>query len=458
MKERKDIAVGVFIIVSVGLLIGLLFYFDKIHISNRYNIVKSKFNSVNNLEIGTAVLLGGVKIGKVSDIYIKDDDVIVEMSIKKKIKVYNNSRVVINLKGFIGDVNVNLYNPRNKGKLYNSEKYLKGESPVPLTDLMEKVEKSVETIEKIGQKLNNISFSETEKTFKNINNLVTNLDETVDETKKVMKTSNEIINKNKKNLTELTSKTNKLVDNLNILINTNQEDINKTISLLKDFIKLTHETLDNNDEDINVIINNFKKVTEKLKDLTEKLETDKIEKINEIGPSLLETVGGFKEITQDIKIKLKDLDKGQIKKVIEDTEKVTEDIQNILNNKLEISGKTDINSEGQKSIGLEINLINNKSDNFLDLNLTKNIESSGSYKLILGKNIRKNKIGIGVKNNLFALDYKYKLNNFFDLTFLYTDLDNNNLNIGSDFKFKNTKVYLKYDLDDIYLLGISYEF
>ncbi|MDY0186367.1 MAG: outer membrane lipid asymmetry maintenance protein MlaD [Syntrophus sp. (in: bacteria)] len=105
-KYAMDTIVGIFIVFGV-ILIGYMTV--KLgHVSlfgdDSYKLI-ARFTSVSGLRAGSTVDMMGIEIGRVERLFIDQKDLraVVEMKIKKDIKIYDDAIASIKTEGLIGD-------------------------------------------------------------------------------------------------------------------------------------------------------------------------------------------------------------------------------------------------------------------------------------------------------------------------------------------------------------------
>jgi len=157
MDGKKEFMVGSFVVVGVAILIFSLFFLGKIDRKKDYYTILAEFDTVNNLEIGTPVILSGVKVGKVKAIYLNVNKVIVEMYIKKDIKIRKGARITIVLKGIIGEQLVSIYNlSEGNEEYYKNGDRVQGENPVDLNMMVAKTYDIMDSVQKLTQKVDDM--------------------------------------------------------------------------------------------------------------------------------------------------------------------------------------------------------------------------------------------------------------------------------------------------------------
>ena len=109
-SERKglEFGVGLFIILGLCCLGYLSFTLGNLGFGNDSYVVKAVFPTVAGLKAKSQVTIAGVSIGEVKDILLKNDRAEVIMSIKKGIKLEDDSIASIKTRGIIGEKYVSI--------------------------------------------------------------------------------------------------------------------------------------------------------------------------------------------------------------------------------------------------------------------------------------------------------------------------------------------------------------
>lgn len=104
MKESRktNIKVGITTILAIAILIWVLGWAKRITIAGDYYVVKMKFNSVSGLEIGDHITINGVKMGKVKDIILDGNKVIVEGLIPKYVPLKRDAKAKVEMMDLMG--------------------------------------------------------------------------------------------------------------------------------------------------------------------------------------------------------------------------------------------------------------------------------------------------------------------------------------------------------------------
>ncbi len=99
--------VGAFFILGLAVLLILTIQAEHLTLGGRY-VITSRFPAVNGLTVGDPVTLGGVKIGQVKKISVKDQDVEVVMDIDRGVSVKQDARAAVRMDSLMGGRYVSL--------------------------------------------------------------------------------------------------------------------------------------------------------------------------------------------------------------------------------------------------------------------------------------------------------------------------------------------------------------
>jgi phospholipid/cholesterol/gamma-HCH transport system substrate-binding protein len=117
-RSRLELKVGIFVLICLGLLLGLILQFSKgtTLFRHTYGIILNTSN-VGGLRPRASVLLSGVQVGTVSDIKLAPDgtNVSVMLKIYSEFIIKDDARFEIEQSGFLGDQFVAVYPDANRG-------------------------------------------------------------------------------------------------------------------------------------------------------------------------------------------------------------------------------------------------------------------------------------------------------------------------------------------------------
>jgi len=138
-----ELAVGIFTLIGVlasGILaIGL--GGERLISSGTY--VQAEFDNVSGLERGASVEIGGVPIGRVSDISLRDPIAIVQINLDTGIQIREDDIASIRTKGIIGDRYVKISRGGSDKFIPDGGRMTDTESVVDIEDIIGKIVHSV---------------------------------------------------------------------------------------------------------------------------------------------------------------------------------------------------------------------------------------------------------------------------------------------------------------------------
>lgn len=136
-RLTMETLVGLFVVVGIACLSYLAIKLGKLEvIGGRGYTVLAEFDSVAGLKNGSVVEIGGVEVGRVRDITLKNYRAVVAMSIDPGVKLQDDSIVSIRTKGLIGEKYVRI-TPGASDKLIQPGGRLRDtEDPVDMEQLI----------------------------------------------------------------------------------------------------------------------------------------------------------------------------------------------------------------------------------------------------------------------------------------------------------------------------------
>jgi len=198
MTTRSErIRLGIFVILGLTLILAFLFFtvgralFEK---NDYYTIEYTE--SISGLNIGNAVKMSGVAIGKVEDLNFASNDVgriIVKISVRKEIKIKSDAEAVVEVFGITGMKYIDIVKGSNSAPpLKPGEKIKAGMSKIDMV-----TGKAEDIAAKIEVALNNII------SFTNAENLAT-LSRAINSTGELTRNLNTVVNENRANINTFT--------------------------------------------------------------------------------------------------------------------------------------------------------------------------------------------------------------------------------------------------------------
>src|SRR5438045_2528599 len=108
MAVTNELKVGVMVVISAFVLIVGIMFLKEIRGRSAVTHWKVGFLQVGGLSNGDPVLVQGVKRGDVDDIDLRGRVVIVDLKLRKEIRLTRSSRVAISSQGIVGERTVSI--------------------------------------------------------------------------------------------------------------------------------------------------------------------------------------------------------------------------------------------------------------------------------------------------------------------------------------------------------------
>ncbi|NLK63384.1 MAG: MCE family protein [Fusobacteria bacterium] len=469
--ERKELMAGIFVVIGIGILFFSLFFLGKLDRKKDFYTIMAEFEAVNNLEIGTPVILSGVKVGKVKSIYLEEDKVIVELYIKNSIKIRKGARITIILKGIIGEQLVSIYNltAENEDYYVDGDK-VKGDSPVDMGMMFGKTYDIMESIQNLTDKIENmVNDTSTKDIVENIkiatekiNVVIDKVDILVDNTTEISKKTMGIMDENRETIKRtidsaeiIVRKTELFIEKVDYVVNKKNNEIELLLIDTKKIIENFNELQNRNEQNIDEIVSNFLLLSENLVEITEKIDKDKIVKIQE---DIDETTENIKEIVSDFKSEINRDNAHKIISTIENTEKISETFKRALDNKFVATPEIEVDKDANFYMNLNLNISNNYSDYYVEIGSDNINKTFGKLNLLFGFVDGKNDLSTGILKGKAGMRYKYNFNNNYAFWIKYYDLNKSNILLNAEYNYNKSTLFLRYDIKDLFYIGASYKF
>lgn len=161
-KSRIELAVGIFIIIGLGVLVLFVFFisdFQLIKAGYKFNVV---FGFANGIKLGAPARLAGVDVGEVKDIAIFRDPGTGKTKAKIRVWIQEDTRVPvdsqmwINTLGLLGEKYLEIMPGKNYELTVKENDTIQGKDPVPMEEITEETKKLVLKIEETVDSLNEV--------------------------------------------------------------------------------------------------------------------------------------------------------------------------------------------------------------------------------------------------------------------------------------------------------------
>ncbi|HMK60610.1 MAG TPA: outer membrane lipid asymmetry maintenance protein MlaD [Dissulfurispiraceae bacterium] len=140
-RYRVETVVGIFVLIGIICLGYMTVKLGKVSFfGNNYYSLFADFTSVSGLKAGNAVEIDGIDVGRVEMLSIDQQKqmAVVELKIKKGIKVYDDASAAIKTSGLIGDKYIKI-DPGGSGNILKpGSRISETASPIDLEEMIGK--------------------------------------------------------------------------------------------------------------------------------------------------------------------------------------------------------------------------------------------------------------------------------------------------------------------------------
>lgn len=135
-----ELAVGLFVLVGIFALAYISIKLGKLEIIGKEGyVVYAYFEKSGGIKPGSVVEIAGVEVGKVKSVKLSEDyQAVVEMTIRKDVKIQEDALASIKTKGLIGEKYIQIAPGASERILAQGERIKETESAVDLEELISK--------------------------------------------------------------------------------------------------------------------------------------------------------------------------------------------------------------------------------------------------------------------------------------------------------------------------------
>jgi phospholipid/cholesterol/gamma-HCH transport system substrate-binding protein len=247
-KSRLELKVGLFVLIGLALLAGLLLEFSKglTFFRPTYEIYLQAAN-VGGLKPRAAVLMSGVQVGTVADIQLAPDGKTVSITLRlyKQYDIHKDAQFLIDQSGFLGDQFVAIEPTKNEGEIFQDKDHARAEAPFNLQEFTRSatgfISRIDNTVSNLDQALANVTrLALNPETLTNIAMIVGNLrgfsDRAVvvaDKVNGLLSSNSPAISQSASNLVVFSQRLDQFADGLNGVLATNREAIHLAVDNLQ---------------------------------------------------------------------------------------------------------------------------------------------------------------------------------------------------------------------------------
>ena len=140
METEKKIRIKKFFYGIIAFIILLnLVLTEKNVAGGDVNNYFATFNKIDGVSVGTDVVISGIKVGEVKEIFIKDNYPQISINVNKNIEISDDSSVSIQTDGLFGKKFLLIEIGGNDVYLKNGEKFSFSEDSIVIEDLLGKI-------------------------------------------------------------------------------------------------------------------------------------------------------------------------------------------------------------------------------------------------------------------------------------------------------------------------------
>ena len=140
METEKKIRIKKFFYGIIAFIILLnLILTNKNRVGEDVNNYFATFNKIDGVSVGTDVVISGIKVGEVKEIFIKDNYPQISINVNKNIEISDDSSVSIQTDGLFGKKFLLIEIGGNNVYLKNGEKFSFSEDSIVIEELLRKI-------------------------------------------------------------------------------------------------------------------------------------------------------------------------------------------------------------------------------------------------------------------------------------------------------------------------------
>ena len=140
METEKKIRITKFFYgITVFIILFNLIFTEKNIRGGDVNNYLATFNKVDGVSVGTDVVISGIKVGQVNQVFIKDNYPQISMNINKNLKISDDSSVSIQTDGLFGKKFLLIEIGGNDVYLKSGEKFSFSEDSIVIEELLGKI-------------------------------------------------------------------------------------------------------------------------------------------------------------------------------------------------------------------------------------------------------------------------------------------------------------------------------
>ncbi|WP_298533813.1 MlaD family protein [uncultured Algibacter sp.] len=252
MKITREVKTGILAILGIILFIFGFNYLKGENLLNSSRVFFTEYENVEGLVVSTPVTISGLPVGKVLDIYFKEDGsgkIVVKLLVDSDFEFSKNSSAELYETGLIGGKAIAIMPAFDNAAIAKYGDYLKGGKKAGLTDLVnqrltplqEKIETMMASADELLHNLNDVF---DEQTKDNLKKSIAELSSTMASFKNTSTSLNKMIQDNQEHIDSVLTNASRITSNMADITKTiSDSNIDETIKSLEETLNSFNKTL-----------------------------------------------------------------------------------------------------------------------------------------------------------------------------------------------------------------------
>jgi phospholipid/cholesterol/gamma-HCH transport system substrate-binding protein len=276
---KEEVKAGIIIVSAIAILSVFIVLIGGGQFFQKYDKYYVKVMNAAGIETGAQVKLGGVRIGRITDVrppLKPGEPVTVEIGLKKGSILYEGTKALITQVGFVGDIYLLLSINNTTNRILKPGDVIPSEELMQMDILMAKINALSASVEKL---VNDVDRLFNEKNIKGIESLIGN-------TNSAIVSSTSSIDKIASSLKVSTDKLERVLTEVEDLVKSNKGDVSQLLKKAREDIekagdminsiektsKSVGRSVDHQSKNIDHLVNSMTRTTEELQDLLQEIK------------------------------------------------------------------------------------------------------------------------------------------------------------------------------------------
>ena len=269
-KRSIEIRVGIFVVVCLGLMAGLIWKLGKYEPLTRHTYeINVVFSNVGGIVKDANVLYGGIGVGKVRDITLDQQGLLkvnVALAIYDTVKIRKDAKFVINQSGLLGDRYIDIIPQSATAEFLAPGATVEGSTSVDLSeaihgvvDVLHQAAGTIQRVDKAIQRIDETVLSR--QSLDHVDSSLANIDVATSNAVSLTLSVRNIVEDNRSKVDNTLTKFSDAADN----INASSKKVDHVVSNIDQVVTA-------NRDDIRAATKNLAESTERLNDILARLE------------------------------------------------------------------------------------------------------------------------------------------------------------------------------------------